>query len=87
MWRDSIPRKKLSHGGGLNLFHHFSQIGNSLYSNVEFESGFIIGMDKTTATPMMPDINVLLAKQSTTEIPVPKRDEICTCVTLKMCRI
>ena len=52
---------KLSNGGGLNLFQHFSQIGNALYSNTNAKSGFIIGLDNDTATPMIPDINALLA--------------------------
>lgn len=74
---------KLSNGGGLNVFHHFSQIGNTLYSNTNSESGFIIGLYRETATPMMPDIEVLLAKQSATKIAVLKRNEICNCVLIK----
>ena len=70
---------KLSLNGGLQLFHHFLQVGDPLYSDDSTHSGFIVGTQKDTASGMTPDVTVLLNDPDLNAVSVPKREEIMNC--------
>ena len=53
---------KLSLNDGLQLFHNFLQVGDTIYSDDIVHSGIIIGLEKMASTDMTPDEEVLFKK-------------------------
>lgn len=49
---------RLSLYSGLNLFHHFIQVGGTIYSDNK-EAGFFFGLNKATVAKTTPDMDVL----------------------------
>ena len=48
---ETVCLVRLSLRSGLNLFHHFIQVGETVYSNYK-ESYFILGLNRATAIEM-----------------------------------
>ena len=57
-YSDTVFLARLSLRSGLNLFHHFIQVGERVYSD-DKEAGFFLGLNKSTTAKMTPDIDVL----------------------------
>ena len=55
---ETVFLARLSLRSGLNLFHHFIQVGGTVYSD-DKEAGFFLGLNKSTTAKMTPDIDVL----------------------------
>ena len=67
---ETVFMAKLSLNGGLNLFHHFKEIGGTLYEK-DKDAGFIIGISQSIATTMTPDTEKLFEKPSCAVQVVP----------------
>ena len=55
---ETVFLARLSLRSGLNLFHHFIQVGGTVYSD-DKEAGFFLGLNKSTTAKMTPDIDLL----------------------------
>jgi len=73
---------KLSLNGVLNLFHHFKEVGGTLYEK-EKDAGFIIGISQSIATTMTPDTEKLFEKPSCALQVVPTVTSILKVTTEK----
>jgi len=60
-YEETVFMVKLSLNGGLNLFHHFKEVGGTLYEK-EKGAGFIIGISQSIAMTMTPDTEKLFEK-------------------------
>ena len=57
-YSDTVFLARLSLPSGLNLFHHFIQVGGTIYSD-DKEAGFFLGLHKSTSAKMTPYTDVL----------------------------
>jgi len=89
--RSNIPSRKtyrnrflarLSLRSGLNVFHHFIQVGGTVYSN-EKNSGFILGLNKITSAITTPDTDILFRTPDAQAYKVAKLEDILNCVSIE----
>ena len=79
---ETVFMAKLSLNGGLNLLHHFKEVGGTLYDK-EKEAGVIIGVSQSIATTMTPDTEKLFEKPSFAVQVVPPVTSILKATTLE----
>ena len=60
----------------LVLFHHLVKIGGSIYDENEVIFGFVHGLGKHSAFPMIPDLDTLGKEYTERAIPVPALNQI-----------
>ena len=75
----SVFLAKLSLGDGLQLFHNFTQVGDSIYSDNVIHSRIFIGLGKVPTTLLTPEVSILLKKPGDKEVFVPKREDSMNC--------
>ena len=78
---ETVFLARLSLRSGLNLFHHFIQVGGTVYSD-DKEAGFFLGLNKSTTAKMTPDIDVLFETPHADAYRVAKKVDILKCKTL-----
>ena len=79
--QDIVYLARLSLRSGLNVVHHFVQVGGTLFAP-EKESGFIQGLDKETASAMTPDTETLFASPHADTYQVATREAIINCSSI-----
>ena len=77
---ETVFLARLSLRSGLNVFHHFIQVGGTVYSG-DKEAGFFVGLHKSTAAKMTPDTDLLFETPHATAFEIPRKDDILNCVT------
>ena len=78
---ETVFLARLSLRSGINIFHHFIQVGGTVYSG-EKDAGFFVGLNKSTAAKMTPDIELLFATRSEIAFQMPPKEDILNCITL-----
>ena len=66
---------KETFGNQLNVFHHFIEVGGTVYDN-NVEIGFIQGVDNDSSTQMTPDATILFEKPTGAAVAVPTATNI-----------
>ena len=79
--QDIVYLARLSLRSGLNVVHHFVQVGGTLFAP-EKESGFIQGLDKETASAMTPVTETLFASPHADTYQVATREAIINCSSI-----
>lgn len=67
---------------GIKLFHHFIQVGGTVYSDNK-KAGFFLGVNKPTAVKMTPDIDVLFTTPHKDTFKVAKKENILNRISLE----
>ena len=78
---ETVFLARLSLRSGINIFHHFIQVGGAVYSG-EKDAGFFVGLNKSTTAKMIPDTELLFATPSETAFRMPSKDDILNCISL-----
>ena len=80
--QDMAHLSKLALNSALNLFHHFSQVRDTVHSTAK-TSAFILGVNCMFASTASPDTDLLSVKAPPDAMKVVKREDIMECTMIK----